>query len=57
MISDERMPRMDGAEFLSIVKERYPETVRIMLTGYASLDTAMKAVNSGEVPLFCQTLE
>jgi len=52
VISDERMPGMDGAEFLSIVKVRYPETVRIMLTGYASLDAAMKAVNSGEVYRF-----
>ena len=52
VISDERMPGMDGAEFLSIVKVRHPETVRIMLTGHASLDSAMKAVNSGEVYRF-----
>jgi len=52
VISDERMPGMDGAEFLGIVKERFPETVRIMLTGHASLDAAMKAVNSGEVYRF-----
>jgi len=52
VISDERMPGMDGAEFLSIIKVRYPETVRIMLTGHASLDAAMKAVNSGEVYRF-----
>ena len=52
VISDERMPGMDGAEFLSIVKLRYPETVRIMLTGHASLDATMKAVNSGEVYRF-----
>ena len=52
VISDERMPGMDGAEFLSIVKVRYPESIRIMLTGYASLDAAIKAVNSGEVYRF-----
>ena len=52
VISDERMPGMDGAELLSIIKVRYPETIRIMLTGYASLDAAMKAVNSGEVYRF-----
>lgn len=52
VISDERMPGMDGAELLSIIKVRYPETVRIMLTGYASIDAAMKAVNSGEVYRF-----
>jgi DNA-binding NtrC family response regulator len=52
VISDERMPGMDGAEFLSIVKARHPDTVRIMLTGYASLDAAIKAVNSGGVYRF-----
>ncbi|HEX9022807.1 MAG TPA: response regulator [Geobacteraceae bacterium] len=52
VISDERMPGMDGADFLSIVQNRYPETVRIMLTGYASVDAAMKAVNDGGVYRF-----
>lgn len=52
VISDERMPGMGGAEFLSLVRERYPETVRIMLTGHASLDATMRAVNSGEIYRF-----
>jgi len=52
VISDERMPGMGGAEFLSLVKVSHPETVRIMLTGHASLDAAIKAVNSGEVYRF-----
>jgi len=52
VISDERMPGMDGATFLSLVKERYPETVRIMLTGHASVDATMKAVNNGEIYRF-----
>jgi DNA-binding NtrC family response regulator len=52
VISDERMPGMDGAEFLSIVRNSHPETVRIMLTGYASLEAAMKAVNGGEIYRF-----
>jgi two-component system probable response regulator PhcQ len=52
VISDERMPGMDGAEFLLILKVRHPETVRMMLTGHASLEAAMKAVNSGEVYRF-----
>lgn len=52
IISDERMPGMDGSEFLSAVREKYPETVRIMLTGHASLESAMKAVNSGEIYRF-----
>jgi len=52
VISDERMPGMGGAEFLSRVKGLYPETVRILLTGYASIDAAMKAVNDGEIYRF-----
>jgi DNA-binding NtrC family response regulator len=52
IISDERMPGMDGSTFLSAVKEKYPETVRIMLTGHASLESAMKAVNCGEIYRF-----
>ena len=52
VISDERMPGMGGAEFLSLVKERYPETLRMMLTGHASIESTMKAVNSGEIYRF-----
>lgn len=52
IISDERMPGMSGDELLGLVKEHYPETVRIMLTGHASLEAAMKAVNNGEIYRF-----
>jgi two-component system, probable response regulator PhcQ len=52
VISDEKMPAMSGTEFLACVKDYYPDTVRIMLTGYASLEAAMKAVNKGEIYRF-----
>ncbi len=52
VISDERMPGMGGAEFLAIVKERHPDIARILLTGYASLEATMKAVNDGEIYRF-----
>ena len=52
VISDERMPGMDGAEFLARVKELHPETVRIMLTGHASIESAVRAVNSGGIYRF-----
>lgn len=52
VVSDERMPNMRGSEFLSLVRQRYPETIRIMLTGQASLAAAIQAINEGEVYRF-----
>ncbi len=47
--SDLRMPLVDGISFLAKVAERSPQSVRILLTGYADLDSAMAAVNRGRV--------
>jgi two-component system, probable response regulator PhcQ len=52
VLSDERMPGMPGAAFLAVVREYYPDTVRIILTGHASIESMMKAVNSGEIYRF-----
>lgn len=52
VISDERMPQMAGSDFLALVKERYPSTIRMMLTGYASIEAAMRAVNEGAIYRF-----
>ena len=52
VLSDMRMPSMDGVRFLAEVAERAPKTVRMMVTGYADLDTAMAAINSGHVYRF-----
>ena len=52
IISDERMPGMAGSDFLSLAKKEFPDTIRIMLTGHASIDAAMKAVNKGEIYRF-----
>ena len=49
IISDMRMPKMDGAEFFRRVLELQPHTFRILLTGYADLEAAMRAVNAGEI--------
>ncbi|GAB4338087.1 MAG: response regulator [Calditrichia bacterium] len=49
VISDLKMPVMNGIEFLSRVKEIRPETVRIMLTGFADQQTAIDAVNEGHI--------
>ena len=52
VVSDERMPGMSGSELLSAVKALYPETVRIILSGYADLRTVVDAVNQGSVYKF-----
>ncbi len=49
VISDMRMPEMDGASFLQQVAARWPDTVRILLTGYADLTSTIKAVNEGQI--------
>jgi CheY-like chemotaxis protein len=49
VVSDMRMPEMDGARFLARVSELAPESVRMVLTGQADLDSTIKAVNEGRV--------
>jgi len=49
IVSDMRMPGMDGVQFLSKVREKTPETIRMMLTGNSDLHTAMQAVNEGHI--------
>jgi signal transduction histidine kinase len=49
VVSDMRMPGMDGASFLAKVRERAPGTVRMLLTGHADLDATVRAVNDGGI--------
>lgn len=49
VISDERMPGMKGSEFLSVVRQRHPDVVRIILTGHASVQAAIRAINESEI--------
>jgi len=49
VISDMRMPGMNGAQFLSQVRQAAPDTVRMLLTGYTDIDAAMEAVNQGNI--------
>ena len=52
VVSDEGMPEMRGSEFLSIVRRDYPQTIRMILTGQASLDAAVDAINKAEIYRF-----
>jgi FixJ family two-component response regulator len=49
VVSDMRMPEMDGAAFLSMVREVAPDTVRMAITGYADIETAGRAINEGNI--------
>lgn len=52
VVSDEQMPGMSGSVFLSHVRQQYPHTIRIILSGQASLESAVRAINDGEVYRF-----
>jgi two-component system, probable response regulator PhcQ len=52
VVSDERMPGMTGSEFLSEVRKRWPNTIRMILSGQADLEAAVRAINEGEVYRF-----
>ncbi len=49
VVSDMRMPEMNGAQFLQKVKEQWPDTVRILLTGYAEIGATIDAINKGHI--------
>jgi response regulator RpfG family c-di-GMP phosphodiesterase len=49
VISDMRMPEMDGTQFLAQVRVRWPETVRLLLTGYSDINSIIDAINRGEI--------
>nr|WP_297401174.1 HD domain-containing phosphohydrolase [uncultured Marinobacter sp.] len=49
VISDARMPGMDGPTLLATIKKKDPECIRILLTGYADIDSTVKAINDGQI--------
>jgi putative nucleotidyltransferase with HDIG domain len=49
VVSDQRMPEMSGVDFLAQVRERSPDVVRMMLTGYTEMDVAVEAINRGQI--------
>jgi len=48
-VTDQRMPEMSGVDLLSAVRERHPEIIRMMLTGFTEIKIAVEAINQGEI--------
>jgi EAL domain-containing protein (putative c-di-GMP-specific phosphodiesterase class I)/CheY-like chemotaxis protein len=55
VLCDQRMPGMSGSEFLDRVKDLHPDTVRIMVSAYADLESIMEAINRGAIYRFYKT--
>jgi putative nucleotidyltransferase with HDIG domain len=49
VVTDQRMPEMSGVDLLSSVRQRHPDIVRMMLTGYTEMNVAVEAINRGEI--------
>ena len=49
IITDQRMPQMTGVEFLESILNEYPDPIRILLTGYADMNSVIDAVNKGKI--------
>ena len=49
VVTDQRMPEMSGVDLLSAIRDRHPDLVRMMLTGYTEMNVAVEAINRGEI--------
>lgn len=49
VITDQRMPKVTGVEFLEKINEKFPDVTRILLTGYSDLDAIIDAINKGKI--------
>ena len=52
VICDQRMSRMSGTEFMAIVKDNYPDTIRVILSGYTEVDSITESINKGHIYKF-----
>lgn len=49
IISDQRMPQMTGVELFGKIQEKYPDPIRVLLTGFADMNAVIDAVNKGKI--------
>jgi response regulator RpfG family c-di-GMP phosphodiesterase len=49
IMTDQRMPQITGVEFLSRIRARHPQAIRMLFTGYADLDSVIAAINQGHI--------
>ena len=54
ILSDFKMPELNGIEFLKLASEKSPDTIRIILTGYADVDVVISAINEGNIYKFIE---
>ncbi|MFX3625794.1 MAG: response regulator [bacterium] len=54
IITDQRMPEMTGVEFLSAIREKHKEPIRILLTGYTDFSALVEAINKGQIYRYLQ---
>ncbi len=52
IVSDFRMPKMDGCQLFQIISERWPDTIRIILSGFADIKAVVSAINEGQIYKF-----
>jgi response regulator RpfG family c-di-GMP phosphodiesterase len=54
IITDQRMPKTTGVEFLASILEKHPEPIRMILTGYTDIDAVIDAINKGQIYRYVQ---
>lgn len=54
VITDQRMPQMTGVEFLESIVEAYPETIRLLITGFSDIQAVIDAINKGRIYHYVQ---